>query len=126
MPFWHGAGLRPGVRNRSRLSAGCRHFEAGLLCLLLSIALGLQIFERLTRRLRWHAFGHLRRLRCTGGCDGVIHRPRQKMMRLFARDDCAPLWLEPANEAYLSFRSASLVPRQPEAIRSTHVTLAHV
>src|SRR3954447_10181217 len=48
------------------------------------------------------------------------------MMRLLACDDRAPLWLEPANEAYLSFRSASLVPRQPEAIRSTHVTLAHV
>src|SRR6201999_3320347 len=32
----------------------------------------------------------------------------------------------PANEAYLSFRSASLVPRQPEAVRSTHLTLAHV
>src|SRR4029079_9597423 len=48
------------------------------------------------------------------------------MMRLLACDDCAPPWLEPANEAYLSFRSTSLVPRQPEAIRSTHVTLAHV
>src|SRR3954464_3089057 len=48
------------------------------------------------------------------------------MLRLFPRDDCAPLWLEPANEAHLSFRSASVVPRQPEAIRSTHVTFAHV
>src|SRR5215212_11343957 len=48
------------------------------------------------------------------------------MMRLLACDDCAPLWLESTNEAHLSFRSASLVPRQPEAIRSTHVTLAHV
>src|SRR4051812_6612246 len=48
------------------------------------------------------------------------------MVRLLACDDCAPLWLEPTNETHLSFRSASLVPRQPEAIRSTHITLAHV
>src|SRR6188508_1835475 len=48
------------------------------------------------------------------------------MVRLLACDDCAPLWLEPANEAYLSFRSTSLVPRQPETIRSSQLRLAHV
>src|SRR4051812_29760553 len=48
------------------------------------------------------------------------------MLRLFACDDGAPLWLEPANEAHLSFRSASLVPRQPETIRRAHLRLAHM
>src|SRR5690349_20574324 len=47
-------------------------------------------------------------------------------MRLFACDDAAPLWLEPTNEAHLSFRSAHIVPRQPEAVRSAHIRLAHV